>query len=426
MSNRPDFLTYAKHLYKKYFGTSYAPTAIVCDSSKQYAQINSSLFKVFRFLYIAGTVFGFYLMFTQFGIQVGIAFLAASLLLYIGISMLKYCFTDFVKVDSDGRPIDSPDSQDILKLDKPPFRAYVRSWRRVKGAVDIQIPIVYNAQEYYIYPFKTARFFESLMLALASQIWFGAAVYMSFAHNVVTFFGIILVLLILSPLKYFFVGFYQEEYNNDFFIQDEKINEVKQFPLNYIMKGIVIVLVFALLIVAFVVTNRDYSFNRIEINPSIAYNEAYEIADTYAKEQCSDDARLYRFFIYLDGKEAVQKRQPTSWDLYFQDPPSGVFSDPNQTMFISKDVDSNHMFTAHEIYVRTESMRSAPTLQVDVGEILNILETVLEISIDDMQTTYIRISGGVDRECLERNTCLVSLKNKEYIVDFENKTAWKE
>lgn len=419
MDNRPSFFTYAKYLYKKLFGTSYASTAILCKSGKQYAQVTSGFFKAFRFLYFSGTVFTGFILLLFYSSLIGFTFTAASLLVYVAISIFRYFFIRFVEVNDDGRPIESPNSQDILTLEKPSFVDYLKNWRRIKGAVDVKIPIVYKGQEYYSNSSRPLAALIWILLFSLVQLWIRFAIYISFAYNFLIFIGIILVVLLLSPLVYFFSVFHHEKDYEDMPLFDKQTTNYKLTSLDYIMRGIVIVLV----IIPVFFINRLPIHECIKMNGDTTYDEAYIMAQEFAIEKCGDEASLSHYIICLDGKEAVQKRQPNDWELYFHNSPTGIFSRPSQTMSISKNAGSVNMYTYHDFAVPSKSMINAPTLPVDADEILSILETELEISVDDMKATFIRISGGVGIESLERNTCIVSIENKEYMVDFENKTA---
>lgn len=422
MDNRPSFFTYAKYLYKKLFGTSYASTAILCKSGKQYAQVTSGFFKAFRFLYFSGAVFTGFILLLFYSSLIGFTFTAASLLVYVAISIFRYFFTRFVEVDSDGRPIDSPNSQDILKLEKPSFGDYLKNWRRIKGAVNAKVPIAYKGQEYYAHSSRPL-FVLIFLLLFSLELWISFALYISFAYNFLIFIGIILVVQLLSPLVYFFTVFHHEKDYEDMPLFDKQTRNYTFTSLDYIMRGVVIVLVIIPLISVSFIINRLPIHECIMINEDTTYNEAYIVAQEFAIEKCGDEASLSHYIICLDGKEAVQKRQPNDWKLYFHNSPTDIFSRPSQTMSISKNAGSVNMYTYHDFAVPSKSMINAPTLPVDAGEILSILETELEISVDDMKATFIRISGGVGSESLERNTCIVSIENKEYMVDFENKTA---
>lgn len=253
---------------------------------------------------------------------------------------------------------------------------------------------------------------------------------MSIIHIVVTILAILLLYLIVSPVQYFFSEFHAVDHSanekiqgNRFVVDTSKTTSFEITVIVLIFLGVIAIPFFMMYHSIF---NQDCK--TIPMAKDTTYAEAYEIAQAYADEQCGD-AHLLRFYIHISGEDAVKSRQPTDWRLVFQDPPTGLFSLPNQTMHITK-ASETQMEADHDIPAMPVSMSSAPTLPVDVNEILNILEKDLSISLNNMNPSYIRIWGGsMMRERPRRNTCYVSIScdrtDSYYIVDFKGRTAQK-
>lgn len=434
MSNRPDFKSYLKYHCKEIFGTSYESIPVSCKSGKEYAMINTPWSKAIIWIYLATIIsVGLILLSTPNLFPfASLVFVISIYIMKFAIYWLQYFLLRFEMLDDS----DNLSMSHASKNDRPPIKDYLKHFFSSKS--NTRIHNVYKSSDGQLY-YEIQNKYSSSIIGIISLLlliaWFLTILYMSIIHNVVTFIAIMLFILIASPLQYFFSKFHQVEHTKEniqgkcYTEEESEENKKKNSKAStFIIIGIVLVFLVVIavpfIILIHNINNREYQ--TIPMAKETTFAEAYEIAQTYADEQCGD-AHLLRFYIGINGEDAVKSRQPTHWELEFQDPPTGIFSDPNQTIELWK-ISETSMKADHDVPASNISMRNAPTLPVDVGEILDILETDLGISINDMNPSRIRIRGGaLTRGHSPRNTCFVSIARDNtcthYIVDFEDKTA---
>lgn len=422
MSNRPDFKSYLKYHYRKILGTTYARNAITCRSGIVYAMVDSTLFKILRVILLGTGI----IILTQR--EIFIDFYINDSLLIIGVcyfaliafmKLLQYFFARCEELDDTNNLCLERASRSI----RPPFWDYVKSI--FNGYSEFTI---YNdfenfyGQKYRESPNEAERF----VLLFILFIWVLVGSFFSVLSNIVIFFGLIALYLLISPVRYLYTDFKVSSHDNH--TTTPNISNGKTVR-GRIMRTVTTVF-FAVIFIYFIFfapyplpdafTARIRS--DIRMTEQTTFEEAFKMAHAHAEEQCGD-AQLYRFYIYIDGEDALKAKQPTEWVLDFQHLPAGLF-DPTQKINIDKT--SETRMTAYRFTPSPRvSMENAPTISIDVDEILTILETNLGISLDD--TSFIKISGGSDTyEQLPRNTFKVRIDTQDYIVDVVKKTARKE
>lgn len=425
MSNRPDFKSYLKYHYRKILGTTYESQAITCRSGKVYAMVNNTLYKVLRALILGAVII--ILMQTQAYMDMynrgNLLLIVVSYFAFIVLTkLLQYFLARYEELDDTS----------ILSLDhasrfnRPPFWDYVKNV--YKGYSELTIFNDFKDKDGQKYC-ERSIIDRNIFLALVLSLWVLGGSFYSLITNIVIFLGLILLYLVISPVRYLYAHFIkicnQDNHTATLNTSDSKQRTKRSKIKNSITFLLCVVVIIYLIFsgpypLSNIFTQRIKSGD-IPVTEQTTFEEAYEIAHTYADQHCGD-TELLGYHISFEGEAAIKTRQPTNWMLDFQHLPAGLF-DPNQKINIDK-TSETHMTAYRYIPTQRVSIQNAPTIP-DINKILTIVEDDLSIVMED--TSSLTISGGsASYQQLPVNTFEVSMGFHSYIVDVVSKTVHQE
>lgn len=195
--DRPSFSSYRRHTYQRIFGKSLSKKAVVTKSGDVYAMEQPALL---GWLFVIIMIIAAMIMLR---LNTIVSFLSLAFIpLWYALNLLGYFFAVFYPLDEHGHMMGiAPQKK------RPPFSAYAKSIFSsqpviVKQAVEDENGVLYEHRTN-----NKANWFLAFIYIVMLSSWSFITVFMSVGYSIAALLCAFAVLLILSPLRYFFTTF---------------------------------------------------------------------------------------------------------------------------------------------------------------------------------------------------------------------------